>query len=160
MKRIFAILLIGILALTLGCATEGTNTQAQAQTQQQAPTLPPVTITWNDAKSQYVYQYTSEGGYTQKAPQGKAFFLLYLNIENKDCPKYSVKHYGFQVMVNQVVYDPYIYYGPYELKDVDLLPGGKTEGYVLFVIPDEDVKTAEWGYNNPYAGCAALLEIK
>jgi hypothetical protein len=155
MKKIFAILIIGILALTIGCVAE-----SQTQTQKQTPVEPPVTIIWNEAKSQYVYQYTSEGGYVYKAPQGKAFFLLYLNIENKNCPKYSIKHYGFKVMINQVVYDPYIYYGPYDLKDVELLPGGKTEGYVLFQIADEEIKTAEWGYDNPYAGCPALLEIK
>jgi len=154
MKKIFAILAIGILALAIGCATEGTT-----QTQQQTATEPPVKITWNQERSQYVYEYQWEGGYIQKAPQGKAFFLLYLNIENTHCPKYSVRHHGFKIMVNQVVYDPYVYYGPYELKDVDLLPGGKTEGYVLFVIPDEDVKTAEWWYEYPYAGCPALLEI-
>jgi len=156
MKKIFAILLIGLLALTMGCAAE-----SQQQTQaQQASAEPPVTITWNQEKSQYVYQYTSEQGYVYKAPQGKAFFLLYLNIENKNCPKYSVKHYGFKVMVNQVVYDPYIYYGPYDLKDVDLLPGGKTEGFILFQIADEDIKTAEWRYDNPYAGCTATFIIK
>lgn len=159
MKKIFAILIIGILALTIGCATEGTNNnQTQAQTQTQ--TEPQVTITWNQEKSQYAYQYTSEQGYVYKAPEGKAFFLLYLNIENKNCPKYSVKHYGFKVMVNQVVYDPYIYYGPYDLKDVDLLPGGKTEGFILFQIADEDIKTAEWRYDNPYAGCTATFIIK
>lgn len=154
MKKIFAILIIGILALTIGCTAES------QQQSQQAPAEPQVTITWNQEKSQYAYQYTSEQGYVYKAPEGKAFFLLYLEIDNKNCPKYAVKHYGFKVMVNQVVYDPYIYYGPYDLKDVDLLPGGKTEGFVLFQIADEDIKTAEWGYDYKYAGCPATLTIK
>jgi len=150
MKKILAVLCIGILAMTIGCTSE-----AKPLSQD-----PPVMITYNSAKSSYPYEYESEKGFMVEAPQGKRFALLYFEVENKNCPKFAVRHFAFKMLANQVVYDPYIYYGPYDLKDVDLLPGGKTEGYVLFQIADEEIKTAEWGYDNPYAGCPALLEIK
>ena len=150
MKKILAVLCIGILAMTIGCVAE-----SQPLSQD-----PPVTITYNSAKSSYPYEYESEKGFMVEAPQGKRFALLYFEVENKNCPKFAVRHFAFKMLANQVQYDPYIYYGPYDLKDVDLLPGGKTEGFVLFQIADEDIKTAEWGYDYKYAGCPATLTIK
>jgi len=150
MKKILAVLCIGILAMTIGCVAE-----SQPLSQD-----PPVTITYNSAKSSYPYEYESEKGFMVEAPQGKRFALLYFEVENKNCPKFAVRHFAFKMLANQVQYDPYLYYSPYELKDVDLLPGGKTEGFVLFQIADEDIKTAEWGYDYKYAGCPATLTIK
>lgn len=150
MKKILAVLCIGILALTIGCTSE-----AKPLSQD-----PPVTITYNSAKSSYPYEYESEKGFMVEAPQGKRFALLYFEVENKNCPKFAVRHFAFKMLANQVQYDPYLYYGPYELKDVDLLPGGKTEGYVIFIINDEDMESPSWDYEAISSACAIRAERK
>mgnify|MGYP000909836353 CR=1 FL=1 len=150
MKKIFAILIIGILALTIGCVAE-----SQPLSQD-----PPVTITYNSAKSSYPYEYESEKGFMVEAPQGKRFALLYFEVENKNCPKFAVRHFAFKFQGGQVQYDPYLYYGPYELKDVDLLPGGKTEGYVIFMINDETDESPYWKYEPLGSSCGVELKGK
>lgn len=141
MKKILAVLCIGILAMTIGCTSEA------------KPTEPQVTITFNSEKSGYPYEYESEKGYIVEAPQGMRFALLYFEIENKSCPNFAVRRYGFKLLANQVKYDPHLYYGPHDLKDVDLLPGGKTEGYVIFIMADEDVESPMWSYEPLSSSC-------
>lgn len=133
MKKILAVLCIGILAMTIGCASEA------------KPVEPQIKITLDMTRSYYDYYYISERGNTIEADQGKMFFQLYFIVENNSYKKgFDFHGYSMKLECENVQYDRSLYIGPNELQDLKLMPGGKTEGFILFEVPEtakcKDVK--------------------
>ena len=122
-----------ILTVTLGCAsgpTQTTNTGTNTQSEE-------ILVVIDKAKSFVDDYYISETTKSNwNAGEGKCFFGLYVIIENINCDKAISTHpWGFEITIDNVVYDPTTYIGANELATVDLLKGGKTEGYIVFEIP-------------------------
>jgi len=125
--------MIGMLTVTLGCGstpTQSTNAETTSQPKE-------ISVTIDKSNSFINDYYLSE---TTKSPwnagEGKCFLGLYVKIENINCDKSISTHpWGFEITIDNVVYDPTTYIGANELPTVDLLKGGKTEGYIVFEIP-------------------------
>lgn len=147
MKKIFAILIIGLLALTIGCVSNS---------EQQADETPGLVIMKNNDLSYYSNSYQTSWGSTYKADSDKSFLVIYFTVENLGCGEVSVSPSIFTVTVDNVEYTAQGYIGDKEFPSVKLQKGGKTEGYVCFKVPRRDKISYDIGYRYIY-GCKAII---
>ncbi|HQK62491.1 MAG TPA: hypothetical protein PLV67_02770 [Methanofastidiosum sp.] len=120
-----------------GCASEA------------KPAEPQVRITFDPSQSFFATSYISEQGYTQTAAQGKIFYGMYFIVENISySPGFDFNGFGMKLLCQNVEYTRALYVGPNEIDNVNIFPGGKTEGILLFEVPD-NVECTTWQYYSP-----------
>jgi len=137
-KMISLLLIILMLTLTLGCGSTPTqSTTTSTSSTDTSSKYKEILVTIDNARSFITDNYKSgTTGSPYYAEEGKCFFMLYVIVENVGCSKEISTHpWGFEITIDNVVYGPDTYIGTKELQTVDLLKGGKTEGYVVFDIP-------------------------
>jgi len=136
MKKILAVLCIGILAMTIGCTSEA------------KPTEQPIRVTLDMTRTYIADTYDSGRGYDQEAGPGNEFYLLYFTIENLNYNKeFDFRRYNMEINLCNVVYTPRFYYGPQGIDDATILKGGKIEGYLLYEAKKNDCDIY-WRYNS------------
>ena len=122
-----ALLLVFLVVLTAGCASEASAPQGAS-----------VVFTENYDLGSYSHTYDKKSS-VETAPDGKNFLLFYFTVENKNCPSFEIHQYRLICVVDNVEYHPRTYFGEYGMPDyVKLKPGGKVEGYIVYEIPRKD----------------------
>ena len=127
------ILVLVVLSVFLaGCVSN-----AEQQVQQTAQ--PDAVVREIDDKGYYAHTYKMKGGVSNHtADSNKNWLVLYLVIGNSNCEELRASKYMFSVVVDNVEYDPTVFYGDNELQMVTLQKGGRAEGYICFEVPKKD----------------------
>lgn len=136
LKPIVIILMVLVSILALGCVGTQTSekTSIESPTSKQTESSKNIVISYSSKK----VDTFGRPGEVGKAPVGKVFLIVTMNIENHGYKEFSVNPQFFSLISNKVKYNIAFIENMFlenKLDPVVLLDGGSVKGNIVFTVP-------------------------